>query len=96
MDVDDANLIFDLRQLNGNPHSTEVDAFWEELGTYLEEMTPAVNDRRHGEVCHMPIAISVRHLREVISQRLQQKFPEDSLAISSEELVRVQFWSRNP
>lgn len=31
----------------------------------------------------MPIAISVRHLREVISQRLQQKFPDDTVVIPS-------------
>ena len=31
----------------------------------------------------MSIAVSVRHLREVISQRLQQKFPDDTVAIPS-------------
>ena len=48
---------------------------------FLEEVNPAVDDRRHGEALHMPIAISVRHLREVITERLSQKFPGEEKAI---------------
>ena len=59
-------------------------------------ITPVVDDRRHGEVCHMPVAISIRHLRELISARLQQKFPDSHNAVPSEEWVRLQFWPRNP
>ena len=67
-----------------------------ELSLFFEEVTPAVDDRRHGEVLHMPIAISVRHLREIISERLSQKFPDEEKAIPSEEWIRLQFWPRNP
>ena len=45
---------------------------------------------------HMPIAISVQHLREVTSQRLQQKFPDDTVVIPSEEWMRLRFWPHNP
>ena len=45
---------------------------------------------------HMPIAISVQHLREVISQRLQQKFSDDTVVIPSEEWIRLRFWPHNP
>ena len=47
--------IFDLRQLNGNPNSIKFDPFWEQLGTYLEEITPPVDDGRHGEVAICPL-----------------------------------------
>ena len=72
------------------------DAFWDELSTYLEEISPAIDDRRHGEVCHMPIVISVRHLRELISLRLLQMFPNASKPVPSENWIRLQFWPRNP
>lgn len=71
----DPEIILDLRQLNGNPKSTHFDDFWTELSHFLEEVNPAVDDHRHGETLHMPIAVSVRHLREVIVERLSQKFP---------------------
>lgn len=70
------------------------DDFWKELDTYLQEITPAVDERRHGEVS---IAISVRHLRDMIAERLQQKHSDATkLVIPSEEWIRLQFWPRNP
>ena len=47
-----------LRKANGNPI---LDCFWQELQAYLDELLLAVDDRRHGETLHMPLAISVRH-----------------------------------
>ena len=63
LSVGDPDVLIDLRKLNGNPTSTHFDDFWAKLSLFLEEVTPAVDDRRHGEVLHMPIAISVRYLR---------------------------------
>ena len=55
LNLDDPSFIYDLRQLNGNPGSSMFDVFWEELGYYLEELTPAVDDRCHSETPHMPV-----------------------------------------
>ncbi len=68
------------------------DKFWHELSTYLVEVTPAVDDRRHGSTLHMPIAISVGDLRDIISERLCTKFPEEP----SVEWLRLQLAPRNP
>ena len=94
--IGDPDILLDLQKLNGNPKETHFDDLWTELSLFLEEVTPAVDERRHGEVLHMPIAISVRHLRETISERLSQKFPNEEKAIPSEEWIRLQFWLRNP
>lgn len=90
------DIMLDLRKLNGNPKSTLFDDFWLELSAFLEEVNPAVDDRRHGETLHMPIAVSIRHLREVIVERLKLKFPGEEKPIPSEEWVRLQFWPKNP
>ena len=97
LDTNDPNIIFDLRKLNGRPKSPLFDDFWQELETYLQEINPAVDERRHGEVCHMPIAISICHLRNMILERLQQKHPDSTkLVVPSEEWIRLQFWPQNP
>ena len=94
--LDDPEIILDLRQLNGNPRSTNFDTFWEEVSSFLEESSLAVDERRHTDVLHMPVAVSVRHLRDCISERLQQKYPERSISIPSSEWIRLQFWPSNP
>ncbi len=94
--VECPDIMLDLRKLNGKPESTHFDAFWAELSTFLEETNPAVDDRRHGETLHMPVAVSIRHLREVITERLMQKFPSENKPIPSEEWIRLQFWPKNP
>jgi hypothetical protein len=91
--LDDPEVILDLQKSNGNPKSSLFDSFWE---AYLDEITPAVDERRHGEVLHMPYAVSVRHLREVITERLQQKFPGTTPVIPSSKWLRLQFWPTNP
>ena len=47
-------------------------------------------DRRHGEVCFMAIAISVRDLKAEVSKRCQPETP-----IPSESLIRLNFEPRN-
>jgi len=66
--LNDPAFIYDLRKLNGNPGSTKFDTFWEELGSYIEELTPAVDDRRHSDVPQMPVAISLRHLLNIVNR----------------------------
>ena len=85
-----------MRKLNGRPFSSKFDMFWLELQKYLEEIGPAVQERRHGEAMYMPVAISVNHLREIISRRLQDRFTDEEVPIPSSEWIRLQFWPRNP
>ena len=98
LDLDDPDIILDMRKLNGKPGSSEFDAFWQELSTYLKEVGPAVQERRHGQTMYMPVAISVNHLREVILilSRLKEKFPQEEVPITSVEWIRLQYWPRNP
>ena len=90
--VDDPDIIL----ANGNPSSTIFDTFWQELQAYLDELLLAVDDRRHGEALHMPLAISVRHLREKIIERLHSAYETVMPAVPSEEWIRLQFWPPNP
>jgi len=73
INLDDPNIMLDLRQLNGTVCSDKFDAFWSELQVYLDEFNLAVDERRHSDVLHMPIAISIRHLQEIISDRFIAK-----------------------
>lgn len=95
LEIDDPEVVLDLRRSNGNPKSNLFDSFWDELQCYLDEIAPAVDERRHGDILHMPFAISIRHLREIITQRLQQKFQDDVPAVPSSEWLRLQFWPTN-
>ena len=93
--LDDPDIILDMRQLNGNPQSTKFDPFWNELQLYLDEINLAVDERRHGDVLHLPVAISLRHLQELIHDRLQKKYPESCPPTPSLEWIRLQFWPSN-
>ena len=95
-ELDEPDILLDLRRLNGKPNAPAFDKFWEELSAYLEEISPAVNDRRHGSTLHMPIAISVGDLHDIISERLRTKFPEEEPSLPSVEWIRLQFAPRNP
>ena len=56
LDVNDSDIVLDLQRSNGKPNSTIFDTFWSELQTYLDEINPAVDERRHGETLHMVYA----------------------------------------
>ena len=58
---------------------------------------PAVDDRRHSEIPHMPVAISLHHLLTLVKSRLQQKYPnnESKLQVPSVEWLCLQFWPNN-
>ncbi len=73
LDLDDPKVNIDLRELNATPKSMRFDVCWEEMSQYLEETTVAVDERGHSDVMHMPLAISVRHLRDIIVKRLLGK-----------------------
>ena len=92
---DDPELVLDLRRANGNPQSAIFYVFWQQLQDYLDEIT-AVDERRYGDVLHMPLAISVRYLQELIKKRLKEKFPVSTPAIPSQEWIRLQFSPSNP
>ena len=72
LQLDDPDIILDLRSVNGKAKCNVFDLFWDELKLYLDETTLAVDERRHGEVMHMPFAISIRHLCDVITERLNK------------------------
>ena len=81
--------------MNGKAQSSLFDAFWDELQAYLDEINLAVDERRHGDTLHMAFATSLRHLQEIISDRLCQKFPQECQPIPSLEWIRLQFWPCN-
>ena len=72
--LDNPEIVYDFHKLNSRPKSGKFDAFWVKLGVYIEELIPAVNDWQHSETTHMPLAISLRHLRQIMEQ-LEQKNP---------------------
>ena len=61
--------------------------------SYWEEVGPVAQQKHHGEMMYMPVAISVSHLREVILSCLREKSIE--APIPSVEWIRLQFWPRN-
>ena len=95
VELQDPELIMDLRKNNGKIQSS-FEEFWSELQKYLDEIITPVNERRHGDTMYLPIAISVRDLHEIVSERLTKEFPGEEKLIPSEEWLRLQFWPRNP
>ena len=87
---DDPDLFYDMRKLNGRPMDESLNPFWDEVGKFLDESS-IVDDRRHGEVTYLPLAISISDLIRHIKERLPvgTKCP-------SESWVRLEFWLTNP
>ena len=77
-EVDEPNLLLDLRTLNGNPSSTKFDEFWEVIGVMFNEYQTAVHEHRHNTVSYLPFAISVRELIERVKKKRAWYF--DSIA----------------
>ena len=90
LDTQNHNLVFDLREQNeGRPG--KYDEFWNEADKYLNELQlAAVDDRRHGTICHKSVAMSVPDFVNQIKQRM----PEES-CIPSTEWVYLQFMPRS-
>ena len=95
VNLDDPEIVLDLCSMNGKPNSSHFHQFWAEPRAYLDEINLAVDDRRHGDTLHLPFAISVRHLQELISDRLREKYSGDCPPIPSLEWIRLQFWPSN-
>ena len=93
LEMDDPDIILDLRQTNGHVESSRFYSFWKELQYYFDEITLPVDERRHGNTLHMPLAISVSNLCDIITARLQDKCMP---AVPSISWVRLQFWPANP
>jgi len=45
---------------------------------------------------HMPLAISICHLQDIITECLQKKYTDILLAVPPTEWIRLQFWPSNP
>jgi hypothetical protein len=89
LDSEDFDVIVDMRELNEG-RTAKYDEFREKCREFISEST-AVPDRRHGEVCFMAKAISVRDLKAEVSKRRQPETP-----IPSESWIRLNFEPRNP
>ncbi|PKY58409.1 hypothetical protein RhiirA4_449266, partial [Rhizophagus irregularis] len=94
IELGDPEFISDLRHLNGGL-TNKFDTFWSYAQKYFEntvnETILAVDERRHDTIQHLAQAISIRDLR----QQVTNLCPPDT-EIPSEQWVRLQFWPRNP
>ena len=79
-DMDDPDVVLDLRKLNGKLSSSHFDAFWLELHNYLLAQLFR-RDVMEREAMYMPVAISVNHLWEIISSKLKEKSPQEDVPI---------------
>ena len=69
MEPEDPNTVVDLREVKNKDFRTKFEVFWSEAQKYInEDLGVAVDDRRHGELTHLAKAISIRDLREEVSQ----------------------------
>ena len=89
LECEDFDIVVDLRELNEG-RTAKYDEFWKKCDEYLAEST-AVPERRHGQVCFMAQALSVRDLVDQVSKRCLPDTP-----IPSESWVRLNFSPRNP
>ena len=80
---EDTDIIIDLRELNEGQKSKD-DVFWDKCTKYISECT-AVPERRHGDVCFMATAISVRDLIAQVTKKCPPGTP-----IPSESWVGLQ------
>ena len=89
---DHTDIILDLRSLNGQPGSTKFDAFWDKCQKYFDEHVAAVSEQRHGtDYLYLPVAISIKDLRQQVKSRLPDLTP-----IPSSEWLRLLFWPCDP
>ncbi|GBC13306.2 hypothetical protein GLOIN_2v1780244 [Rhizophagus irregularis DAOM 181602=DAOM 197198] len=94
----DPTIISDLRTNNGFD-GTKFNIFWDETEAYFNEQNLlAVDERRHETILYMPLALSVRDLREIIMEKLYiihgNPLPF-TIHIPSEEWIRLQFCPTN-
>ena len=91
------DIICDLRANNGF-QGTIFDDFWDAMQEYFNDVLPAVHERRTRQIMYMPIAISVRDLREAVIEILKEKNNQETfekINIPSIEWIRLQFQPKN-
>lgn len=76
IDLEDPNIITDLRTLNSSSERTKY--MYDQFRVLNEEVDTAVDDRRHSEITHLASALSVRDLFKRVSLRI----PEGTLVPS--------------
>lgn len=87
----DPDFVIDLRHDN-DARPMSYAAFYAAAEVYNERHAlVAVDDRRHGQMCHLALALSVRDFREQVSATLPPKTP-----VPSVETLRRQFLPPNP
>ena len=90
---EDMDIVIDLWELNeGRMGKYEV--FWEKCSEYISECT-AVPERRHGDVCFMATAISVRDLISQVTKICPPETPilSESWAVSYTHLTLPTIYS---
>ncbi len=82
----DFDIATDLREMNGRPKSDTFDPCWREVDSFLTPQV-RVDDRRHGNVCFMPVAMSTPDLRRQVVQRLPTNIQKVSQVLASKSLA---------
>ena len=87
MEPDDPKVLIDLSEAKHSERRTKYNVFWSEAEKFLnEDVGIAVDDRRHCEITHLAIAISIRDFQE----QVQKCFPSGT-PIPCDEWLRLQF-----
>lgn len=84
LSLENIDIIIDLRELNEDA-ACKYEVFWDKCSEYISKCT-AVSERRHGDVCFMATAISVRDLTVQVTRKCLAGIP-----IPSESWVRLNF-----
>ena len=90
LEAQDQDMVFGLRHLNDG-RLEKYTEFYSAARAFIErEALPAAHDRRHSEVCHIGMAISVRDFLEKVAGTLRPNTP-----VPSVETLCHQFAPRN-
>ena len=88
-DLEDPDVLVDLRQHKGHP--SKYDQFWVACELYIQNtMETAVDDRRHDRIAHLPVALSVNDMLSEVSKLVGPDVP-----MPSAQWLRLQFWPKN-
>ena len=74
VNLDDPELVLDLRRMNGKAQSSLFDAFWGELQAHLDEINLAVDERRHDQGCLVAFWTLVKLLTMLIIMLSSRSF----------------------
>jgi len=90
LDSENQDIVIDMRSVH-EKKDTKFDLFFSEVDKYIHEYElSAVDDRRHGLISHMAVAMSVRDLHQQICERLPPGTPTPSV-----DYLRLQFMPKN-